>query len=224
MSKTLIGLLLLLISSVLFGQTVADQTTLVHPQRKHAPVRKAGKYLLKFYLGFGAKIDDPQGLTTVKLNSRNDPDVPKDDDEITVYGVNRGNNTIIYNNSLLSVAIYGKNLPDKQKLNSPHGITANPAGRVLVADTGNDRIVELRDSGTLSHLRTYGKKGNGRGEFNAPLDVKLDSQGNFYVLDSGNNRIQFFSEEGEVLKIWGEEDGLILNDPISMAVTDVKEK
>ena len=224
MNKTLIGLLLLLISSVLFGQTVADQSTLVHPQKKHAPVRKAGKYLLKLYLGIGAKVDDPQGLTTVKLNSRDDPDVPKDDDEITVYGVNRGNNTIIYNNSLLSIAIYGKNLPDKQKLNSPHGITANPAGRVLVADTGNDRIVELIDSGTLSHLRTYGKKGNGRGEFNAPLDVKLDSQGNFYVLDSGNNRIQFFSEEGEVLKIWGEEDGLILNDPISMAVTDREEK
>ena len=85
MSKFLIGLLLLLISSVLSGQTVADQSTLVHPQKKHAPVRKAGKYLLKLYLGIGAKVDDPQGLTTVKLNSRDDPDVPKDDDEITVY-------------------------------------------------------------------------------------------------------------------------------------------
>ncbi|MCH7886586.1 MAG: hypothetical protein IIA58_01315 [Candidatus Marinimicrobia bacterium] len=215
---------MIFISSASYGQTVADQSTLVHPQKKHAPIRKAGKYLLKLYLGISAKVDDPQGLATVKLRSRDDPDVPKDDDEITVYGVNRGNNSIIYNNSLLSVAIYGKNLPEEQRLNSPYGITANPEGRVLVADTGNDRIVELQDSGTLSHKRTYGKKGNGRGEFNAPLDVKFDSQGNFYVLDSGNNRIQFFSADGEVLKIWGEGDGLSLNNPISMAVTDIQEK
>ncbi len=224
MNKTFFALTLLFISSVLYGQNVAKQSTLVYPQKKHAPVRKAGKYLLMLYLGINAKVDDPQGIAVVKLISRDDPDVPKDDDEITVYGVNRGNNSIIYNNSLLSVAIYGKDLPDEQKLKSPSGITANPAGRVLVADTGNDRIVELRDTGTLSFVRSYGKKGNGRGEFNAPLDVKLDSQGNFYVLDSGNNRIQLLSSSGEVLKILGENDGLSFNAPVSIVVTDTQEK
>ena len=224
MSKTFLAVIIIFISSASYGQSVADQSTLVHPQKKHAPIRKAGKFYLMLYLGISANIDDPQGIATVKLISRDDPDVPKDDDEITVYGVNRGNNSIIYNNSLLTVTMYGKKLPKEQRLNSPHGITADPEGRVLVADTGNDRIVELQDNGTLSHKRTYGKQGNGRGEFNAPLDVKLDSQGNFYVLDSGNNRIQFFSADGEVLKIWGEEDGLRLNNPISMAVTDVQEK
>ena len=224
MSRIFFAVILIFFSSASYGQSVSDQTTLVHPQKKHAPIRKAGKYLLKLYLGISAKVDDPQGIAIVKLISRDDPDVPKDDDEVTVYGVNRGNNSIIYNNSLLSVAIYGKGLPDEHRLKSPNGITANPAGRVLVADTGNDRIVELQDNGILSHVRTYGKKGTGRGEFNAPLDVKLDSQGNFYVLDSGNNRIQFFSADGEVLEIWGEGDGLSLNNPISMVVTDLRER
>ena len=219
-----IFLLTALFYSSLYGQETADQSTLVYPQFKHAPIRKVGKYYLLLYAGTSTKIRNPQGLAVVKLNSRDDPDVSKDDDEITVYGINSDDNTIIFNNSLLSIAVYGKNLPNEQSLKTPRGITANADGRILVADTGNNRIVELKDSGTLLFVRSYGKKGIDAGEFNSPSDVQMDSQGNFYVVDSGNNRIQIFSADGELMKIWGEDDDLKFQNPISIAVTDPLER
>lgn len=223
-SLKVIFLLTALFYSSLYGQETADQSTLVFPQFKHAPIRKVGKFYLLLYAGRSTKIRNPQGLAVVKLNSRDDPDVPKDDDEITVYGINSDDNTIIYNNSLLSIAVYGKDLPNEQSLNSPRGITANAAGRILVADTGNNRIVELKDSGKLLFVRSYGEKGIDAGEFNSPSDVQMDSQGNFYVVDSGNNRIQIFSADGELMKIWGEDDDLKFQNPISIAVTDPLER
>ena len=223
-SVILVSLILFIFNSFTYGQKVSEQSTLVHPQFKHAPVRKVGKYHLMMYAGLSARVKDPQGIAAVKLISRDDPDVAKDDDEITVYGVNSGDNTIIYNNSLLSIDIYGVDLPDEQRLNAPHGITANPEGRVLVADTGNDRIVELKDTGILSYVRSFGKKGDAPGEFNSPLDVAMDSQGNFYVVDSGNNRIQIFSSEGMLLNVWGGENNISLNNPVSIEVTDPLER
>lgn len=217
-------LLTTLIYSSLYGQKTSDQSTLVFPQFKHAPIRKVGKYYLLMYAGRSTKIRNPQGLAVVKLNSRDDPDVSKDDDEITVYGVNSDDNVIIYNNSLLSIAVYGKNLPDEQSLKTPRGISANADGRILVADMGNDRIVELKDSGRLLFVRSYGEKGSEAGKFNSPSDVQMDSQGNFYVVDSGNDRIQIFSADGVLMKIWGEEDGLKFQNPISIAVTDPLER
>jgi len=216
--------LISLFYSSLYGQKTSDQSTLVFPQFKHAPIRKVGKYYLFMYAGTSTKINNPQGLAVVKLNSRDDPDVTKDDDEITVYGLNSEDNAIIYNNSLLSIAVYGNDLPDEQSLNAPRGITANADGRVLVADTGNDRIVELKDSGTLLFVRSYGKKGSEAGNFKSPSDVQMDSQGNFYVVDSGNNRIQIFSADGELMKIWGEDDNLKFQNPTSIAVTDPLER
>lgn len=224
LSFKVIFLLTALFYSSLYGQETADQSTLVFPQFKHAPIRKVGKYYLFLYAGTSTKIRNPQGLAVVKLNSRDDPDVSKDDDEITVYGINSDDNTIIFNNSLLSIAVYGKNLPNEQSLKTPRGITANADGRILVADTGNNRIVELKDSGTLLFVRSYGKKGIDAGEFNSPADVQMDSQGNFYVVDSGNNRIQIFSADGELMKIWGEDDDLKFQNPISIAVTDPLER
>ena len=213
-------LLTSLFCSSLYGQETADQSTLVFPQFRHAPIRKVGKYHLLLYAGTTTKIKNPQGLAVVKLNSRDDPDVSKDDDEITVYGLNSEDNTIIYNNSLLSIAVYGKDLPNEQTLKAPRGITANADGRILVADTGNDRIVELKDSGTLLFVRSYGEEGSEAGEFNSPSDVQMDSQGNFYVVDSGNNRIQIFSADGVLMNIWGEDDNLKFQNPTSIAVTD----
>lgn len=180
--------------------------------------------MLLAYAGVKAKVGDPQGLAAVKLNARDDPDIPKDDDEITVYGVNSKYNNIVYNNSLLSVEVFGNDLPNEQKFNAPHGITANPDGKILVADSGNDRIVELKDSGNLRWIRSFGGTGSAPGEFKNPLDVKMDSQGIFYVVDNGNNRIQIFSASGELLKIWGVDDELTFNAPVAIAVTDPLER
>ncbi|MCH7495906.1 MAG: hypothetical protein IH825_07445, partial [Candidatus Marinimicrobia bacterium] len=101
-SVILVSIILFIFEPFAFGQKVSEQSTLVHPQFKHAPVRKVGKYHLMIYAGVNTRVKDPQGIAAVKLISRDDPNIAKDDDEITVYGVNSGDNTIIYNNSLLS--------------------------------------------------------------------------------------------------------------------------
>jgi len=90
----------------------------------------------------------------VRLEAWEDPEDPHDDDELTVYGVNSGQNNIIYNKSMWGLEVYGLHEKGEQRLNQPHGICANSRGDVYVADSGNNRIVRLLnpDGGTIHVL------------------------------------------------------------------------
>jgi tripartite motif-containing protein 71 len=66
--------------------------------------------------------------------------------------------------------------------------------RIVVADTGLDRILFYRLNGTK--LGGFGRHGTGRGRFDSPRDVAIDGRGNIYVADAANNRIQKFSSRG----------------------------
>jgi DNA-binding beta-propeller fold protein YncE len=69
-----------------------------------------------------------------------------------------------------------------------HGIATDAHGDIYVADTGNNRILELSPTGKpLAH---WGTRGTRPGQFNGPTRVAVDGQGNIYVADTGNNRIQ----------------------------------
>ncbi len=62
--------------------------------------------------------------------------------------------------------------------NHPSGIAVSPAAfgeDVYVADKGNDRIVELAQSGEV--LRQWGGRGSGDGRFHAPSGVAVDGAG-----------------------------------------------
>lgn len=197
---------LLMISSNLFQGTAQEitfggrheQTTLVYPPFRHAPVHKAtGVHLLAFMALIGRtdiRPDNPQGIAVTRLKSTDDPQNRNDDDDLTAYGINSGQNLIIFNSSIQSLDVYeGKGR--LQKLKAPRGIACTSAGDVYVTDTGNHRIVRLHNPGThLVFVDAYGKKGSKPGEFKHPRGIAVGPAGRVYVADTENDRVQVFDK------------------------------
>jgi DNA-binding beta-propeller fold protein YncE len=100
----------------------------------------------------------------------------------------------------------------------PDALAIAPGGDVYVADTGNDRVVELSPTGAV--LEVWGSKGTADGRFHSPVGVAVDGAGNVYVLDSENNRVQEFDSSGRFLAKWGVRgDGVgELSEPAAIAV------
>ncbi|OQY27284.1 MAG: hypothetical protein B6244_11115 [Candidatus Cloacimonetes bacterium 4572_55] len=203
-----------------------NPTTLVFPPFGHCyGMRKGSERHLWMFLGDRTRFKNPQGLAAVKLK-QNDKQGKKDDDELTVYGVNSGRHQIIYNKSLLSLAAYGKKGNKKGRFMNPEGIAANADGDVLVADTGNHRIVHLinRDN-ELHHLKYIGEKGEASGQFQNPSQVALTDENFLYVTDTGNNRVQIFDIDGTHLRSYPDPNhnlGLSFDSPEGIAVTTEK--
>jgi tripartite motif-containing protein 71 len=91
--------------------------------------------------------------------------------------------------------------------NHPAALTVAASGNVYVADTANNRVVELSPAGAV--LAEWGSKGTADGKFDAPSAVAVasspegDGAGDVYVLDSENNRVQVFEADGRFLAKWG---------------------
>ncbi len=205
-----------------------DPTTLVFPSYLHTMgIQKATKTHLRLYTKNRVKVRDPQGIAVVRLKSWDDPSKEKDDDEVTGYGVNSGENVIVYNTSMTSLSFYGLNATGLQALNKPMGIAANESGDVYVADTGNHRIVRLKNPKKhLKFVRAIGGKGSLVGQFLNPIDVALDSQGMVYVSDTGNHRIQIIRPDNKLHHWFGKQgvaDGQLWH-PTGIAVTDGGER
>ncbi len=119
---------------------------------------------------------------------------------------------------------------------TPRAVAVSPDGRIVVADSGNHRIVVLDSNGQLQH--TFGslcRLGEGEaggcmdpdgsgplllgdGQFNEPWGVAVDPDGNIYVADTWNGRIQAFDPDGTFQRSWGyfnTTDGE-LGDPFAM--------
>ncbi|MFQ5648450.1 MAG: NHL repeat-containing protein [bacterium] len=221
---------MLLMPASLFalGDKDYDPTTLVFPSFLHTMgIRKATKMHLMIYTRNRVKVRNPQGIAVVRLTSWDDPNKKKDDDEVTGYGVNAGENIIVYNKSMTSLGFYGKNETGIKKLNHPTGITANARGDVYVADTGNHRIVRLfNPKQALNFVRAIGGRGALPGQFMAPQGIAMDSHDMVYVSDTGNQRIQVLRPDDQ-LHLWfgdqGVEDGQLWH-PAGIAVTNGKER
>ncbi|MFI5363619.1 MAG: OmpL47-type beta-barrel domain-containing protein [Elusimicrobiota bacterium] len=95
------------------------------------------------------------------------------------------------------------------RFNKPKGVAVDAGGNIYVADTNDDRVLELSATGQI--LLTIGRRekadkdrdaapffrpGKGPGEFNKPSGVALDASGNIYVADTNNNRVQVLSSTG----------------------------
>ncbi|HUS81951.1 MAG TPA: NHL repeat-containing protein, partial [Dehalococcoidia bacterium] len=72
----------------------------------------------------------------------------------------------------------------------PRDILPLPDGSVLVADTGNKRIVKLGPTGEV--VAMYGAAGADPGQFNEPVGLALGPNGDIYVADTWNGRVQRF--------------------------------
>ena len=173
-----------------------EHTTWVYPPWKHTwGVVRATQTHLTFYSLGTSKFINPQGLATVRLEATNDPEKKGDDDEVTVYGVNSGENIIIYNKSMTSLGFYaGENIPDKP-LNQPWDIAALPNGLVFLTDAGNHRVVKLRNlDGELHFETTFGDSDSL--QIITPRGIAATDGGRVVVADAGANRILLYDTLG----------------------------
>ncbi|MFO7768698.1 MAG: NHL repeat-containing protein [bacterium] len=179
------------------------ETSLVFPTFLHTwGMQRAGPTHLRIYSRGQTRFDDPQGVAVTVLDVWNDPEDDGDDDEVTVYGVNSGRGEIIYNSSMYSLGRYGSKGSGQGQFLEPHGIDADPAGNVVVADTGNDRVALLYNDGrVLSHRAYLGEEGEA--VLDRPYDAVLVEDEGVWVSDSGNGRLVYFDMEGSVRRTVG---------------------
>jgi predicted membrane-bound mannosyltransferase/DNA-binding beta-propeller fold protein YncE len=73
----------------------------------------------------------------------------------------------------------------------PRGIIVDSQGHVIVADTGNKRIVFYDADGNF--ISQLGGEESGAGQFDEPVGLTLDNKGNLFVADTWNQRVQVFA-------------------------------
>ncbi len=85
------------------------------------------------------------------------------------------------------------------KFMNPHGLVADGAGNLYVADRGNRRIRKITPAGVVSTIAgSTSGLADGAGataQFGLPTFLAIDNNGNLYVSDSGNNRIRKMTAE-----------------------------
>jgi sugar lactone lactonase YvrE len=105
--------------------------------------------------------------------------------------------------------------------NGPVGVTVDGTGRVLVADTYNDRIRAIELDGRVITIAGSGRNGLADGpsaeaDFDTPCGVAVDAAGNVYVADTGNGAVRMLSA-GQVTTLMSPPDGLLR--PAAVAVS-----
>ncbi len=182
-------------------------TTLITPPWNHClGLHKVTQFHLDLYSGYGAEFKDPQGLFCAKLRSEDNLETERDDDELTVFGLDRGSNLLIYNKGLTSIGIVGIEGKDGVRFRDPVSLSGDENGNIYVADTGNDRIVHLRymaDRELVYVGEMRGPEGDG---LKRPGGVSF-SGGKLYVADSGNDRIAVFDPGGTMQSSFAPEKG-----------------
>jgi len=110
------------------------------------------------------------------------------------------------------------------QLRGPMGVAVDAAGRVLVADTWNDRIRVVERDGRVWTLAGGGRGfGDGPGRqarFDTPTALAIDGQGRVWVADTGNRALRWIDRDGTVhtwrAAAWGAAEPVR---PIALAAT-----
>lgn len=87
-------------------------------------------------------------------------------------------------------------------LKLPSGITLSPRGELYIADTYNNRIVQLNLSG--DQVWSFGDTGDSVGRLSRPRDIAVDKEGLIYVTDD-QSRVSVINKKKGVRKIIGTE-------------------
>lgn len=113
------------------------------------------------------------------------------------------------------------------RFNGPIGVAIDRAGRLMVADTYNDRIRAIDEDGTVSTLA--GSTGPGwtdgpatEARFHTPSGVAVGSSGHIFVADTGNDLVRIIDTAGIVRTApWTYAEGLVR--PIGIAASSTGE-
>ena len=192
-----------------------EHTTWVYPPWKHTwgVVRATQKHLTFFTFG-RAKFNNPQGLCAVRLTATDDLGIKGDDDEVTIYGINSGENSIIYNRSMHAIGLYGYKDMGEGNLNAPWDVAATLDGLVFVTDSGNRRVVKLRNvDGELIFEGGFGM--DSPAELVLPRGIAVTGGGKVLVADAGSDRVVIFDTSGVYLGTVGGFDR-----PVALAAVD----
>jgi sugar lactone lactonase YvrE len=116
-----------------------------------------------------------------------------------VWVTDTGNHQVrVYDASLGSFQVFGKQGPGAGELSSPVGIAVGPSGRVYVADTGNRRIVVLASDGkfeTAWPVTVW--------EQAVEPHIEVDADGSLYVTDpAGAGAVLHLDGEGHTVQTW----------------------
>ncbi|MDI1495225.1 MAG: NHL repeat-containing protein [Cenarchaeum symbiont of Oopsacas minuta] len=111
-------------------------------------------------------------------------------DDTGIYIADAGNNAI---KKFQIDGTFVKNYNSRTAglLMNPHGMQADGAGNIYIADYRNNRILYLDDTGLA--ITTWGIGGTRDGDFMSPTDVTMNDDGYLYVTDTNGNRIQKFN-------------------------------
>ncbi|MCB2210934.1 NHL repeat-containing protein [bacterium] len=192
-----------------------EHTAWVYPPWEHTwgVVRATETHLDVFTLG-KATFRNPQGLAAVRLTATDDPDSKGDDDEVTVYGINSGENAIIYNRSMRSIGLFGYDDETRDFLDEPWDIAALPNGLVFVTDSGHRRVVKFRNvDGELVFQSEFGR--DGQGALVLPRGIDVTVGGLVVVADAGADRVVLYDTSGVFVKAIGGFDR-----PVGLAAVD----
>jgi hypothetical protein len=177
--------------------------------------------LLALLLDKDARFDDPSGLACTHLDSLGAPSP-----QISAFGLNSGSGQIVYNPDMKTLASFGTAGSGEGQFLRPLGIACSPDGRVVVADSGNNRLVLLQmQENALHWVQVLGEGGDAPGQFHEPSGVAVDSQGRLYVADTGNNRVQVFGPDGVFVRTFGGDPNAnnSMARPVAIAVVDPDE-
>ena len=108
------------------------------------------------------------------------------------------------------------------RFNNPHGIAADSAGNVYVADRWNHKIRRLSPDGQVTTLAGTGEVGNQDGPgsqatFHEPWGIAATPDGTLYVADSRNHRVRVISPQGLVSTLAGNGASGVVDGPGSSA-------
>ena len=88
---------------------------------------------------------------------------------------------------------------DKQRIVAPNTATRLPNGNTLIADTGNHRVIEVRDQAIVWQ---FGKRGTAAGDakhLNQPRSAERTAQHTVVIADFGNGRVLEVSNTQDVV-------------------------
>jgi sugar lactone lactonase YvrE len=128
----------------------------------------------------------------------------------TVYAADTGNNVVtrVTVGPGFSPAVGRSWTPIAGDFNGPIGLALDNDGRLIVADTYNDRICVIDPAGRVSTLAGGVEPGFADGaaadaRFDTPSGVAVDASGRIYVADTGNGLVRVIDPSGAVTTLGG---------------------